>query len=243
MKTVLLIARRELGSYLRSPLGYVLASAILLIDGLWFYAFGLGPSTSARLSSDVLAKFFEGATGTTMIASVILAMRLLAGEREHGTMVLLNTAPIRDAQIVLGKFTAAFLFILGMTAFTVYMPSLIFVHGRVSVGHILVGYSGVLLLGAAALALGMFASSLAKNQVVAVVLSGALLGSALLLWMVAKVTEPPINGFISGLALHHERQKPFMAGVLRLENVVYYAAVTLFGLFAATKVLEARRWR
>ena len=77
----------------------------------------------------------------------------------------------------------------------------------------------------------------------AFLLGAAILGTMLLLWTVARVTDPPLNTFISGLAIHHDRFKPFMAGVLRLENVVYYLAVTYFFLLAATKTMEARRWR
>lgn len=241
MRAALLIARRELASYLRSPLGYVIAAAALLIDGIYFYAFALGQG--AHLSAEVLLRFFDGASGTTMIASIALSMKLLAGEREAKTMVLLNTAPVRDVEIVLGKFLAAFCLIAAMTALTLYMPLLIFVNGRVAAGHILVGYAGILLLGAASLAIGLFASALAKSQVVAVIVGAALLGTMVLLWLVARVADPPVSSFLAALAIHHERQRPFMTGILKLENVVFYLGVTYFFLLAATKTLEARRWR
>ncbi|MEJ7731628.1 MAG: ABC transporter permease [Polyangiaceae bacterium] len=243
MRNTLLLAGRELSAYLRSPLGYVVIAAALLIDGILFYAFALGSSAGARLSADVLQNFFYYASGTTMIAAIALSMRLIAGEREAGTLVLLNTAPIKDGEIVAGKFLSALCFVAALTALTAYMPLLIFVNGRVSVGHILVGYVGLLLLGAAALAIGLFASTLAKSQVIAVILGAAILGTLVLLWTAARATDPPLNTFISGLALHHDRQKPFMTGVLKLENVVFYLAITWFFLLAATKTLEARRWR
>lgn len=241
MRAVALIARREMGAYLRSPLGFVVIAAALLIDGIWFYAQGLGDGQ--KLSAQVLAEFFNGASGITMIASVVLSMRLLAGERETGTLVLLNTAPVRDREIVLGKFTAAFGIVTLMTVLTAYMPALIFVNGRVSIGHIAVGYLGLLLLGAASLAIGLFASALARSQVIAAIVGAALLGTMVLLWLVAKETSPPINDYLSMLSLHHMRQRPFMNGVLRLENVLYYLAVAYFFLLAAQKTLEARRWR
>jgi len=163
MRNALLVARRELGAYTRSWLGCIVVAAVLLIDGIYFYAFGLGTGAGKRLSSDVLFQFFYGASGTTMIASIILSMRLLAGERETGTLVLLNTAPIRDVEIVAGKFLSALTVIAVTTALSVYMPLLIFVNGKVSVGHILVGYFGIVLLGAAALSIGLFASALART--------------------------------------------------------------------------------
>jgi len=241
MNGALLVARRELSAYLSSFLGFLVIAAVLIGEGLYFNAFGLG--TTARLSSDVLREFFNAASGGTMLLSIVLAMRLLAGEREQGTLVLLNTAPIKDGEIVAGKFLAALGLIATKLVLTLHMPLLIFVNGKVSAGHIVVGYAGVLLLGAAALAIGMFGSALAKTQVIAVVIGGVILAVFVLLWMVARITDAPLNTFISGLAIHHERQRPFMTGVLKLENVVYYVGISYFFLLAATKTLEARRWR
>jgi ABC-2 type transport system permease protein len=214
---------------------------MLLVDGLLFqgYALGSGP----RLSAEVLHDFFYFASGTTMVAAILLSMRLLAEERQTGTLVLLNTAPLHDAQIVAGKFLSAFVFVALLTAATVYMPLLVLVNGKVSAGHIVVGYLGLLLLGAATVSIGLFASALARSQVLAAILGAGILVTMLLLWLVARVTEPPLNGFLAGLALHNERQNPFMMGTLELRNVVYYVAVTWFFLLAATKTLEARRWR
>ena len=241
MTRVLLVARRELSAYLRSPLGYMVAAAALLIEGL-IYMGVLG--SGQRLSSDVLRWFFDVSSWTTMIISLILSMRLLAGEREHGTLVLLRTAPIHDGEIIAGKFLAAFGLLAIITALTVHMPLLIFVNGKVSVGHIAVGYAGVLLLGAASLAVGLFASALASSQIIAVILGAVILGTMLVQWQVARVTEPPINTFLNALALIYPvNQVGFMKGVLRLENVVYYVAITYFFLLAATHTLKARRWR
>jgi ABC-2 type transport system permease protein len=241
VNNVLLIAGRELRSYLRSPLGWLVAAAVLLVDGLLFEGFALG--SGARLSAQVLADFFYYASGLTMIASIVLSMRLLAYEREKGTLVLLTTAPVRDREIVLGKFLSLLVFLTAVTAMTAYMPMLIFVNGRVSVGHILVGYLGLALLGSASIAIGLFASALARTQVIGAILGAVLIGTMILLWVVAKISDPPINTFAASLALHHERQKGFMTGVLKLENVVFYLFVTYFFLLAAIKTLEARRWK
>jgi ABC-2 type transport system permease protein len=243
MSNVLLIARRELMAYVRSPLGYVVAAAVLLVDGIWFMAKALGPAGGKQLSAAVLGEFFHGASGTTMIACVALSMRLIAHEQEHGTLVLLRTSPVRDRDVVIGKFLSVMLVMSIITALTVYMPLLVSGYGKVSAGHIAVGYAGLLLLAAASIAIGLFASSLARSQVVAAILGAALLGTMLLLWLLARQTEPPINEFIEGLALHHARQRPFMSGLLRLENVVYYLVVTYAFLVASIKTLEARRWR
>jgi ABC-2 type transport system permease protein len=123
------------------------------------------------------------------------------------------------------------------------MPALIFVNGKVSMGHIAVGYAGLLLLGAATIAIGLFASSLAKSQVVAAIVGAAILAPLLTLWMIARAVDPPLNKFLAALAIHHENFRPFMNGILELSGVVYYVMVTYFFLLAATKILEARRWR
>ncbi len=241
MNGALLIAGRELRAYLRSPFGYIVAAATLLIDGLLFQGYALG--AGARLSADVLHDFFYFASGTTMVAAILLSMRLVAEERQTGTLVLLNTAPVRDSEIVIGKFLSAFVFVVLLTSLTVYMPLLILVNGKVSVGHILVGYLGLLLLGAATVAIGLFGSALARSQVLAAIIGAGILVTMLILWIVGRVTDPPLNTFLAGLALHNERQNAFMRGLLGLENVVYYVGVTYFFLLAATKTLEARRWR
>jgi ABC-2 type transport system permease protein len=240
MRNAFLIAQRELRSYLRSPLGWAAAAAILLADGVLFQWFAM---SGAKLSAAVLADFFYYTSGVMMIASVPLSMRLIAHEREKGTFVLVNTAPIQDREIVLGKFLALMTFFVVVTLLTAYMPALIFVNGRVSIGQILVGYLGLILLASAAVSIGLFGSALARTQLIAAVVTALILGIMLVLWAGAKVADPPINNFLLSLALHHERQKSFMSGVLKLENVVYYVAVTYFFLLAATKTLEARRWR
>ncbi len=241
MNAALLIGRRELASYFRSPFGYIVGAAILLVDGLLFQAYAVG--TGARLSAEVLHDFFYFASGTTMVASLLLSMRLLAEERQTGTLVLLNTAPVRDFDIVLGKFGSCFVYIALLTLLTAYMPALIFVNGKVALGHIVVGYVGLLLLGASAISIGLFGSAVAKSQVLAVITGAAILVTMLLLWFVARVTDPPLNRFLAAAALHNERQNPFMAGILTLDNVVYYVAVSSIFLLGAVKTLEARRWR
>ncbi len=241
MSGALLIARRELRAYFRSPFGYIVMAAMLLIDGILFEGLALGGTP--KLSAEVLQSFFNYASGTTMIASILLSMRLLAEERQTGTFVLLNTAPVEDSAIVAGKFVSAFAFVVLLTAMTVYLPLLILVNGKISLGHIAVGYLGLLLLGAASVAIGLFGSALARSQILAGVIGAGILGTLILLWAVAAVTDPPLKDFLAFLAIHNLHQFAFMKGLLRLEDVVYYVAVTYFFLLAATKTLEARRWR
>jgi ABC-2 type transport system permease protein len=241
MRATLLIARRELGAYLRSMTGYVIAALVLVIDGLLFQAFVLGGPE--KLSAEVLSNFFYISSGTTMIASVFISMRLLAEERQTGTLVLLTSSPVHDWEIVLGKFLSAFVFLSMITLATVYMPALIFVNGKVSLGHMAAGYVGLLLLGAAALAIGTFGSALARTQVLAAIFSGVIVVALLICWLLGRVTERPLTDVFTAMALWQRHFPPFQAGQVHLRDIFYYLATTYLALFAATRVMETRRWR
>lgn len=241
MKPVWLIYRREMGAYLRSPLGYIVIAVVLLIDGLLFNAFALGSDT-ARKSSEVLKQFFYFSSGTTMVASLFLSMRLLAEERSQGTLNLLFGSPVRDYQIVLGKYLSALTFLGGLTLLTMYMPALILVHGKITFGQIAAGYLGLLLLGSAGLAIGIFGSALTKSQLVAIIISAAILVGLILSWLLALITDRPINELFTWLSIHNKHFQPFMTGLINTQDVVFYGSLTYFFLFLATRVLEARRW-
>lgn len=233
--------RREVAAYLRSPMGFVIIAVVLMIDGLLFNAWALG--ATARRSSDVLEIFFYCASGTTVLASIFIAMRLIAEERQTGTLVLLATSPIRDWQLVLGKFLSAFIFLAIMTLATAYMPALVMVHGKVSLGHIVAGYTGLLLIGSASLALGLLCSALAPNQLVAAILSAAVISIFILLWLLSHIASPPLDVLLAYLSLHDKHFRPFMRGLISIQDVTFYLSLTYVALLCATRVLETRRWR
>jgi ABC-2 type transport system permease protein len=235
-----LIARREWRAQLGSPLGVLVIASALLIDGLLLYWQGL---SRTLLSSEVIEQFFFWTSGTTMIAAVVLSARAFAEERQAGTLVLLTTAPISDVSLVVGKFLSAFGVLALMTALTAYLPLMVLVSGKVSLGHLMVGYLGLLLLGSASVSIGLFASSLARSQVVAVVLAACIHAVLLLLWALAPSTSSPLSEVLTTAALHHQHQRAFSQGIVRLDAVLYYVAVSWFLLLATTKILEARRWK
>ncbi len=241
MTATWLIARRELGAYLRTMSGYVIAAVVLFVDGILFNVRALG-GPQERLSTEVLSEFFFNSSGLVMAASVFLSMRLLAEERQNGSMVLLASSPVREHEIVLGKFLSAFIFLTMMTLAGVFMPMLILVNGKLSLGHVAVGYAGLLLLGSATLAIGTLGSTLARSQLLAAIISGCLVVCLIIVWMVGTVTERPLNDVFFALALWGRHFPPFQAGILNLRDVVYYLAVTYFALFLSVRVLEARRW-
>jgi ABC-2 type transport system permease protein len=235
----LLIARRELATFLNTTWGWVILAAVLLIDGLLFNAFAM--TDAPRYSADVLEDFFFFSSGTTMIAGVLLSMRLIAEERQSGTMVLLETAPVTEAQVVLGKFLGAFGFLTVITLATVYMPILIQVNGKVGWEQIGAGYLGLLSLGGAAVAIGTFGSSLAKNQLLAAAMGGSILVLMLLGWLLARITEAPISEVLAYTALFDRHFQPFMRGRVNTESLVLYGSVIFGFLTMATRVLQTRR--
>lgn len=241
MSHVWTVWRRELGAYLRSPAGYIIIAVVLAIDGFLFNAWALG--SGQRRSSEVLEIFFYGASGTTLAASVFLAMRLIAEERQTGTLVLLATSAARDWQIVLGKFLGGLVFLAVMNGLTIYMPALVMVHGKVALGHIIAGYLGLLLLGGAALAIGLVCSALAPNQLVALILGAGVTVVFVLLWLLAKIASPPVEDLVAYLSIHDKHFRPFMRGLVSIQDVVFYLSLMYVALVAATRVLETRRWR
>jgi ABC-2 type transport system permease protein len=241
MSAVMLIARRELGGYFRSMTGYVIAGLVLLFDGLLFNAFVV--SAGEMYSSDVLSNFFYISFGTTVIASVFISMRLVAEERQTGTLVLLTSSPVHDWEIILGKYLSALAFLAIMTLATVYIPALILVNGKVSVGHLAAGYLGLLLVGATTLAIGVFGSALARTQVLAAIFSGVIVVSVLIAHLLARVTDRPLKDMFMALALYARHFPPFQTGSIHLRDVVYYIVVSYVALFAAVRVMEARRWK
>lgn len=239
MRNARLVAKRELAAYLKSPMGYVIVGIVLAVDGLLYNVFALGGVP--KFSAEVLQGFFAFATFMSMVAGVLLSMRLFAEEKQLGTLTLLLTSPIKDYEIVLGKFFSAFIFFTGMTLLTLYMPLLIFVNGKVSGGHIVAGYFGLLMLGALALSIGLFASAVSPNQIVAIVTGAALMATVYLFFLAAKLAEPPLRDVLAYLSPQKHLQ--WQTGVLHLRDFIYYISTTYFFLLLTTHVLKTRRWR
>lgn len=241
MRAISIIYRRELGTYLRSPYGWVIASILLLIFGLFFQGFAM---SGEMLSAYVLERFFYVASGIPLVGGVLLSFRLLSEERQNHSMVLLNTSPIRDSEIVLGKYLAALTFLAIVLLLSVYMPILIKVNGKITTSQVLVGYLGLLLIGSATLSIGLFASSLTRQQLIAAVIAAAMIAVMCFIHLLSNKVDPPLKEVIEQLDLWWVHfQYGFMKGVLNLKDVVYYLATTYFFLLLSIKTLEAKRWQ
>lgn len=241
MAATSIIYKRELGAYLRSPFAWVIAAVLLLVDGIFFRGFVL---PGQNLSAVVLEKFFYWSSGVAMAAGLLLSFRLIAEERSSNSIVLLTTSPVRDSQIVIGKFFAALTFLAILLLMTIYMPLLIKVRGKITMAQIMVGYLGLLLIGSAALSIGLFASSMVRNQVLSAVIGLAILIVMVFLFQFAKTLDGTVKDVLQELDLWWIHfQNGFMRGVLNLKDLIYYLAVIYFFLLLSVKTLEAKRWQ
>lgn len=236
IKNTWLIARRELGSYFTSPIAYAVTAVFLLVAG---YFFGLILYYSREAT---LRYLFYNLTTLLLLTGPALTMRLLAEERKSGTIELLLTAPVRDGEVIVGKFLAALLLWTLMLALTLVYPLLLQLLGNPDPGPIATGYLGLLLAGAAILSLGVVASALTSNQVIAALVA---FGLSLLLWL-ADALQGLLTGTLGSffaylsMAAHFN---DFPKGIVDTKDVVFYMSVIVAALFVATRVLEARRWK
>jgi len=241
MKEMLLVARRDLASYLNSYWGYVVIAAVLMTDGLLFNAFALGDQP--KYSTKVIEEFFYFSFGLTCIASVFMTMRAVAEEKQTGTIVLVDSSPLSASQYIGGKYIAALAMMAILILGTAYMPALVFVNGKVSYGQIFTGYFGLLLVAGAATAIGLFMSAAANSQLVAAFLTAATLGFFVISWILAKVVDPPLKDIVEYLSFYDRHFRGFGRGQIHTESVIYFVSVAFAFLTMATRLLAMRRWQ
>ena len=236
MGNIVAIARRELMSYYGSFLFYVVTAAFLVITG-FFFAVTVAFSRSAQV-----APLFQTMYTIMLLVAPILTMRLLAEEQRTGTIELLLTSPVRDAELVLGKFLAGLGLLVSMLVLTGFYPLLLALYGNPDRGGIIGGYLGALLFGGLAIAIGLFTSSLTQNQIVAAVLSFAIL---LLLWVIDGLGSL-VGGVVGSIATYlavFTHFSDMTRGIVDTKDVVYFLTVIVGALFFTTWSVETRRWR
>ncbi|NDE16746.1 hypothetical protein EBZ80_17615 [bacterium] len=241
MRKSWLVARRDLMAFFHTWMGWIIVAAALFIDGLLFNAFAVGQQ--AKLSAEVLGDFFYFASGISIVAGILLAMRLVAEEKQNGTITLLYTSPLTERQLVYGKFVSALLFSLVLHIVSLYLPALIMMKGKISMGHLAAGYLNLVLIGGAAISITLFASAMAPNQLTAAVVGTMITVTMLVLWIVADIASPPFKEIFSHLALHNRHFNSFAKGIVKLSDVVYYLSVMVFFLECTVRVVESRRWQ
>lgn len=254
MSRVATIALKELRSYVVSPVAWVVATVFLLVTGLLFYNVVAWYSLQSmqlmqygeaggqmNVNRMVFAPTFQNVAVTLLLLVPMVTMRLLAEERRNRTAQLLLTAPVRLGEIVLGKFAAVLTLLTAVLLLTLYMPLLVWSYGSLDWGPIFTGYLGLVLLASAFAALGLFASSLTENQIVAAVVTFGLL---LAFWVLGWGAQ---QGGTLGALLEHlsliTHLESFLLGAVELKDVTYYLSVTAVGLFLTHRVLDSNRWR
>jgi ABC-2 type transport system permease protein len=248
MRNIWIVARRELAALFVQPIAYVFALVLLVITGLLF-AFQLESYASATLFGQpaipTLNPTLSTYTFVMLFIGSAVTMRLISEELKSGTLEVLMTLPVRDGEVVLGKFLASFIFYAIVTAFTLIYPMVLFRFGNPDLGPIIAGYLGTLLWGAAILAIGTFASALSENQIVSFVLGFAIAMTFFLIDLLAtraQSTVPALAEVISEISISSHLEN-FLAGLVTAHDILYYLLLAAIFLFAAIRVLESRRWR
>ncbi len=263
MKNTWAIYKRELRAYFFSPLAYVLYVFFLIVCAVFFNMYftayiqwsqeymmmmsmqqGMGARPLPNYTEIVLQGITNVMSFVLLFVVPMLSMRLFAEEKKMGTIELLFTYPIRDIEVLAGKFLAALTVFAGMLALTgVYLLlSYRVVPEQTYIPPVLASYLGVFLIGAAFLSFGLFASALTENQIVAGLVTFATL---LVLWMIGFVSEirPGTLGDICKEISVFAHFDQFSKGVIDTGHVAYYVLFSLFFLFFSLRVLETNRWR
>lgn len=248
------IAGREVKAFFVSPIGYVVAAVLVLPVSFLGYLGRISANLPVTMES-----IFSLIALLMVFFTPLYTMRLLAEERRSGTLEILLTSPVRDWEVVVGKWLGGFGFYLATIAFTVVYVVLISVyqplHSTFSVfglrlelpnvdyGGVVAGYIGVILVGAAWVALGLLASSLTSNQIIAAALGvGLLLAFQYLFGTLSGLLLPPYSDFFDYLNAASHAQS-FSLGRLVLKDVLYFLTLTAGALFLAARVVESRKWR
>lgn len=244
MKGMLATLSRELRAYFFSPLAYVVATFLLFVNSILFAVIVSYLADPRYPGGRPLDLFFSMSWLILLFATPILTMRLLSEERRSGSIEVLMTAPVTEIHVVLGKYLAALLFYGFLWLPTLAYAGIVAWYGELDWGTVAAGYLGVLGIGALTLSIGLFASAMSKNQIVAAVTTFALL---ILFFFVFGWTEELVNsqglkqamGYLDVL----EPIQDFARGIVDTRSLVYYLSTTVFFLFLTARALEAKKWR
>jgi ABC-2 type transport system permease protein len=253
MRNILAIAGKELRGYFASPIGYVLIGFFALLFGWFFYTLVAfferqsmqmagGPGGAMNVNQMLITPLLLNSTVVMLLVFPLITMRTYAEEKRSGTIELLLTAPITDFEIIMGKFLGALALFAGMLSVTLLHMGLLFAYGNPEWKPIATGYLGLLLMGGSFLSLGLFISSLTKNQIVAGMITFSVF---LLLWVINWVStfvSPEAQTVINYLSVT-EHFDDFARGIIDTKHVVYYLSFIATGLFLTMKSVDSERWR
>ena len=254
MRNAWTICRKELGSYFASPVAYILLIMFGLIFGFFFWnALGVfvlegiemqmrGQSFPMNLNEQIIRPLLQNVSVIGLFFIPMITMRLFAEEKRTGTIELLATSPVRDMEIIVGKWMAAMVLYSCLLLFTAVNFAFLFKYGTPDWKPLATGYLGLLLQAGALLAIGTFISTLTKNQIIA---GAATFGVVLLLWVIGWVGEYESATWSRALSYlsmitHFDS---FGKGVLDSKDAIFYITVIFLGLFFTARSMESLRWR
>jgi gliding motility-associated transport system permease protein len=250
----LTIWRKELNSYFRSPIAYGVMAFFGLISGYFFYVAIVffvqasiqsamqGGGQPMSVNEQVIRPIFSNISVIGLFLIPMITMRLFAEEKRTGTIELLVTSPIRDLEIIMGKWLAAMTLYAVMLGVSLLSMATLFVYGKPDWRPMAVGYLGLLLQGGCLLAIGTFISTCTKNQIVAGVAGFSV---CLLLWVLDWMSS--FQDSVSAKAISYlsvlQHFDSFSKGVLDSKDIIYYFSAIFIGLFLTARSLESLRWR
>ena len=254
MKSVLLISKKEFKSYFASPIAYLLMAFFGLIFGFGLYtatrdvvrmgfqAQMMGQSQPTNLNEMIIRPLLGFASTISLFLIPLITMRLIAEEKKTGTIELLLTSPVRDVEIIVGKWVGAMLLYLCILGMSVINVAMLFAWGKPDLQPVLVAYLGLILQGGCLLAIGEFISTLTRNQIIA---GGVTFFVCLLLWLLSWFTAFDSSATASvinylSIVTHFDN---FAKGLLDLKDVVFYLSMIFFALFITSRSMESLRWR
>lgn len=253
MRNILVICRKELGSYFVSPIAYILLGLFGVVFGLMFssalgqfitYSMEMQMSGSAypmNLNEQIIRPLLGNIAVLGVFAIPLITMRLFAEEKRNGTIELLATSPIRDIEIVIGKWLAALVLYACLLLLTAINFAFLFRYGHPDWKPLVIAYLGLLLQAGGLLALGTFISTLTKNQIVA---GAVTFGVCLLLWIVGWVDyETAAWAHVLSYFSVVNHFESFARGVLDSKDAIFYATAIFTGLFFTARSMESLRWR
>jgi ABC-2 type transport system permease protein len=232
-----IIAKRELGAYFKSPVAYVVLALFLIISGGLFFFGNFFVAGNASMDG-----FFGIMPLLLVFICPAIAMRLIAEERGSGSIEMLLTFPVRDSEVVFGKYLAALLVLAVGLLLTLPFAFTVSKLGPLDGGPVLGSYLGTLLLGGTYLAIGLVGSALTKNQVVAVIVGWAICMALWLMGFLANAAGPVVGPVLQYASPAYQFSK-IARGVIELRNVVYYLSAIGVCLVISIQVLESRKWR
>ena len=255
MRSAWIIAKRDLGSFFNSPIFYVVTTVFLIIYSFIFFNilnFFSFQSFQARqlqamgmnlnLNEMVIEPSLQNMSVILLMIIPIITMRSFADEKKMKTFRLLLSSPVHLREIILGKFLACMIVVAVMISISSYSVGFLFLLGEPEPGPIVTGYLGILLMAGCFVSVGVFASSLTDNQIVAAVLT---FGFSLFLWIIGWSAQAA--GSTTGQVLQYlsivDHLERFLKGLVNTSDLVYYLSFILFNLFLCHRVLDSNRWR